>query len=283
MSMEAQTAGRAPTLRDIARIAGVSVPTVSKVLNGRGDVSAETRERVQEATARVGYRRMPSAAVDALIAEQLVDLVLPAVGDSWASALIGGVERVAAQNSLDLVIIMVRAGESQGRSWVERLVDHRSRGALIAVVQTTASERRLLERARIPFVLIDPAGTPERACPECRSIELGRRGRCRELPSRSWPHLLRGGCRRPSFAELPRAGRRVLVPNPRTSARFEAHCAVRRMADGDDSSGGSGALGVTLPTHRRLRVQRQHGARCVRSRPCPRAAHTRTAERHRIR
>ncbi len=87
MSMEALTAGRAPTLRDIARIAGVSVPTVSKVLNGRGDVSAETRERVQEATARVGYRRMPSAAVDALIAEQLVDLVLPAVGDSWASAL----------------------------------------------------------------------------------------------------------------------------------------------------------------------------------------------------
>ncbi|MWJ81295.1 LacI family transcriptional regulator [Clavibacter michiganensis subsp. michiganensis] len=165
MSMEAQTAGRAPTLRDIARIAGVSVPTVSKVLNGRGDVSAETRERVQEATARVGYRRMPSAAVDALIAEQLVDLVLPAVGDSWASALIGGVERVAAQNSLDLVIIMVRAGESQGRSWVERLVDHRSRGALIAVVQPTASERRLLERARIPFVLIDPAGTPERAAP----------------------------------------------------------------------------------------------------------------------
>ncbi len=97
------------------------------------------------------------AAIDALIAEQLVDLVLPAVGDSWASALIGGVERVAAQNSLDLVIIMVRAGESQGRSWVERLVDHRSRGALIAVVQPTASERRLLERARIPFVLIDPA------------------------------------------------------------------------------------------------------------------------------
>ncbi|WP_449408742.1 substrate-binding domain-containing protein [Microbacterium maritypicum] len=156
---------RAPTLRDVARIAGVSVPTVSKVLNGRDDVSAATRERVHEATAQVGYRRVPSAAVDALIADQLIDLVLPAVGDSWASALIDGVERVAAASALDLVIIMVRKGAAPSRSWVERLVDHRSRGALVAVEQPTSAERRLLERARIPFVLIDPAGSPDRSAP----------------------------------------------------------------------------------------------------------------------
>lgn len=156
---------RTPTLRDVARVAGVSIPTVSKVLNGRRDVSPTTRERVQEATAQIGYRRVPSAAVDAMIAEQLVDLVLPAVGDSWASALIGGVERVAAESALDLVIIMVRNDDSQRRSWVERLVDHRSRGALIAVEQPTAAERQLLSRARVPFVLIDPAGTPDRSAP----------------------------------------------------------------------------------------------------------------------
>ena len=156
---------RAPTLRDVARVAGVSIPTVSKVLNGRDDVSPATRERVQEATAQVGYRRVPSAAVDALIADQLVDLVLPAVGDSWASALIGGVERVAAESALDLVIIMVRKNGVQRRTWVERLIDHRSRGALIAVEQPSASERRLLDRARVPFVLIDPAGAPDRSAP----------------------------------------------------------------------------------------------------------------------
>lgn len=156
---------RAPTLRDVASLAGVSVPTVSKVLNGRADVSPATRERVHEATAQIGYRRVPSAAVDALIAEQLVDLVLPAVGDSWASALIGGVERVAADSGLDLVIIMVRNGDKPRRSWVERLVDHRSRGALIAVDQPNAAERRLLDRARIPFILIDPAGSPDRSAP----------------------------------------------------------------------------------------------------------------------
>lgn len=165
VSMGSEPVSRAPTLRDVARVAGVSVPTVSKVLNGRGDVSPETRERVQEATALVGYRRVPSAVVDALIADQLVDLVLPAVGDSWASALIDGVERVAAASGLDLVIIMVRNGDRERRSWVDRLVDHRSRGALVAVEQPTAAQRRLLERARVPFVLIDPAGTPDRLTP----------------------------------------------------------------------------------------------------------------------
>lgn len=164
-AMSTEPGSRAPTLRDIARVASVSVPTVSKVLNGRDDVSPATRERVLEATAKIGYRRVPSAAVDALIAEQLVDLVLPAVGDSWASALIGGVERVAAASALDLVIIMVRKGDSYQRPWVERLVDHRSRGALIAVEQPTAAERRLLDRAKIPFILIDPAGTPDRTAP----------------------------------------------------------------------------------------------------------------------
>lgn len=163
--METERFSRAPTLRDVARVAGVSVPTVSKVLNGRDDVSRDTRERVYDATAQIGYRRAPSAAVDALIAEQLVDLVLPAVGDSWASALISGVERVAAENGLDLVIIMVRKQDPPARTWVERLVDHRSRGALIAVEQPTPEERRILDRARVPLVLIDPAGAPDRSTP----------------------------------------------------------------------------------------------------------------------
>src|SRR3954471_3184852 len=119
-AMLGNSASRASTLRDVARVAGVSVPTVSKVLNGRADVGQTTRDRVENAVARVGYRRKPSASVDALIADQLVDLVLPAIGDSWASALIGGVEQVAAHNGLDLVIILVRDDDiAAGHKWVD--------------------------------------------------------------------------------------------------------------------------------------------------------------------
>src|SRR6185436_5227930 len=48
------------TIADIAELTGVSVPTVSKVINGRSDVSAETRRRVETAIRDHGYRRSPS-------------------------------------------------------------------------------------------------------------------------------------------------------------------------------------------------------------------------------
>lgn len=51
------TAG--PTLAVVAREAGVSVPTASKVVNGREDVAPETRRRVTEALERLGYVRRP--------------------------------------------------------------------------------------------------------------------------------------------------------------------------------------------------------------------------------
>lgn len=51
------TAG--PTLAVVAREAGVSVPTASKVVNGREDVAPETRRRVTEALDRLGYVRRP--------------------------------------------------------------------------------------------------------------------------------------------------------------------------------------------------------------------------------
>ena len=52
--------GDAPTLAEIARAAGVSTPTVSKVLNGRSDVAPATRARVEELLHEHGYRRRAS-------------------------------------------------------------------------------------------------------------------------------------------------------------------------------------------------------------------------------
>ena len=49
------------TIAMIARLAGVSVPTVSRVINGRSDVAPQTRERVEELLTRHGYRRRPPA------------------------------------------------------------------------------------------------------------------------------------------------------------------------------------------------------------------------------
>jgi LacI family transcriptional regulator, galactose operon repressor len=70
---------RRPTIRDVAEQAGVSIATVSRVLNDKGDVSVETRDRVREVARAVGYSADPAARA---LASQRTRLVAVVVGDN---------------------------------------------------------------------------------------------------------------------------------------------------------------------------------------------------------
>jgi transcriptional regulator with XRE-family HTH domain len=70
---------RRPTIRDVAERAGVSIATVSRVLNDRADVSVETRERVREVARSVGYTADPAARG---LVTQRTQLVAVVVGDN---------------------------------------------------------------------------------------------------------------------------------------------------------------------------------------------------------
>src|SRR3954468_17696696 len=70
---------RRPTIQDVADQAGVSIATVSRVLNDRADVSVETRERVREVARSVGYTADRSARA---LVTQRPQLVAAVVGDS---------------------------------------------------------------------------------------------------------------------------------------------------------------------------------------------------------
>jgi LacI family transcriptional regulator len=70
---------RRPTIRDVAEQAGVSIATVSRVLNDRADVSIETRERVREVARAVGYSADPAARG---LVTQRTQLVAVVVGDN---------------------------------------------------------------------------------------------------------------------------------------------------------------------------------------------------------
>lgn len=68
-----------PTIKDVAERAGVSIATVSRVLNDKGDVSVETRQRVREVARSVGYSADPAARA---LASQRTRLVAVVVGDN---------------------------------------------------------------------------------------------------------------------------------------------------------------------------------------------------------
>lgn len=108
-SPASSTAGRSPqtaTLAEIAREAGVSAPTVSKVLNGRADVAPATRARVEGLLRAHGYRRRRAEASRS----PLIDLVFHELESAWAMEVIRGVENVARDAGLSVVL-----SESAGR------------------------------------------------------------------------------------------------------------------------------------------------------------------------
>jgi DNA-binding LacI/PurR family transcriptional regulator len=142
-------AARPVTIAHIAESAGVSVPTVSKVINGRAGVSAGTRARVEELVNRYGYSKSPS-----LARSPVVELVFRELDSMWAVEIIRGVERVAARNRLGLLVSRYAADSTGAPAWSD-IVARRPQ-CVVLVAQVPAAEREQLRASGIPFVVYDP-------------------------------------------------------------------------------------------------------------------------------
>ncbi|WP_433559886.1 LacI family DNA-binding transcriptional regulator [Pseudonocardia xinjiangensis] len=158
------------TLAQIAAVAGVTVPTVSKVLNGRSDVSPGTRARVLDLLAAAGYerRRAVLPVPDAAGAEpapppDLLGLVMDGVEGSWATRVLGGVDRAAAEAGCDVVVMSARG--PSGRDWVERLLARGSTGAVLALVDPTPAQRDRSAVEGMTLVVLDPGVEPAQQLP----------------------------------------------------------------------------------------------------------------------
>jgi LacI family transcriptional regulator len=148
------------TLAEIARAAGVSIPTVSKVLNGRPDVAPGTRQRVQLMLDERGYTARGSARPATRAG--LIDLVLRDLGSPWAMQIIDGVEELAYQAGFGVVVSAVhgRHRTRPDRRWTEQLAARRCDGVLLVLSDISTVQRGELDELGIPVVIIDPAGQP---------------------------------------------------------------------------------------------------------------------------
>jgi LacI family transcriptional regulator len=110
-----------PTIRDVAEQAGVSIATVSRVLNDRADVSVATRERVREVARAVGYSADPAARA---LATQRTRLVAVVVGDNaghrdlslvFFGKVLAAISRRLAHDDYEALLQPVDAGMHQQR------------------------------------------------------------------------------------------------------------------------------------------------------------------------
>jgi DNA-binding LacI/PurR family transcriptional regulator len=149
-------------MAEVARSAGVSVPTVSKVLNGRADVAAATRARVEEALAASGYRRRAVAAPQPV---GLVDLVIDSIDTPWALEVVRGGEQAAARAGASLVVTTTHSGRVAGRRWLETLTSRRSDGYVLVISAPAPEALEQLAELHTPLVLLDPVGGSDPSLP----------------------------------------------------------------------------------------------------------------------
>ena len=153
------------TLADIAGQASVSLSTISKVLNGRSDVSAPTRARVEALLSEHGYLRRKTGESTT----GLVELVFHELEAAWSMEIIRGVENIAAEHGLSVVLTQSGSRHAPGPEWIEGVMRRRPVGVVLVFSDLPAEYRRALKLRAIPFVIIDPAGDPSPDVPSIGS------------------------------------------------------------------------------------------------------------------
>jgi DNA-binding LacI/PurR family transcriptional regulator len=146
----------------LAEEAGVSLSTISKVLNGRSDVAGTTRKRVERLLDAHDYRRRGMAARGSA----MLEVVFPAL---WSMEIVAGVEEVARENGMSLVITKSGDRHSPDPDWISGVLRRRPAGVVLVFSGLSAALREQLRARSIPFAIIDPAGDPAPGVPSVGS------------------------------------------------------------------------------------------------------------------
>src|SRR5438045_5814267 len=134
-SVRARRPARRVSVKDVAARAGVSFQTTSKVLNGKGSVSAETRARILRAAADLAY--VPNLQARGLVMQssRTVGLVASDFSDPNLSRFIAGAEEEARRQGYGIDITSLDPDRAGGAEAIRRLVERRVDGVLVAAPQ----------------------------------------------------------------------------------------------------------------------------------------------------
>lgn len=145
------------TLASVAEIAGVSIPTVSKVLNGRDDVAASTRNRVLEVMRSLNYRSPTPRRRTELV---MIDVVVESVTTAYYSEVMDGILECTAENGAEVVLSAMSLQASSAAQRAQRMLDAGRQGLLLVTSKWGRSDLLTFQERGLPVVLVDPINPP---------------------------------------------------------------------------------------------------------------------------
>jgi LacI family transcriptional regulator, xylobiose transport system transcriptional regulator len=155
------------TLAEVAALADVSISTVSKVLNGRGGVSDETRARIEALLQDHQYNRRSPGPNRA----PLIEVLCFEIASSWAAEAIAGIERLAREHGVGMVVSGTNDRQKPDLDWIEGVMNRRPVGVILVACNLPDTQQRQLRSRSIPFVMLDPTEQPAPDAPSIGSAD----------------------------------------------------------------------------------------------------------------
>lgn len=142
------------TLEDVASLAGVSIPTVSRVLNNHPHVAEETRERVRKAMKELNYQpNMPARSLRTN-RTNVVALMIPDIVNPYFSGVTRGVQDVAEEFGSMVILCNTDRKLIREKQYLEVLIQHQVDGLILNPAEITLEDLAGIQAAKIPAVMI---------------------------------------------------------------------------------------------------------------------------------
>ena len=144
-----------PTIRDVARRAGVAPITVSRVINSSGYVSERTRQRVEEAILELKY--VPNALAQGLRFNRtnVIALVLSDITNPFWTTVARGTEDAASEENFSVILCNTDENVIKQDKYVRLLLQRQVDGFLLVPSQATVESISLIQQQQVPLVILD--------------------------------------------------------------------------------------------------------------------------------
>ena len=156
--MSRQLATSRITIVDVAEKAGVSLGTVSRVINADIHVAPETRERVQDVMREMGYVANRQARSLKGVKTNVVGLLVPDLGTGYIGEIIRGIDAELGLAGYDMMLYTTHRTATKESNYVANLVQGMVDGLLLVLPRNPSDYIDTLTRRDFPFVLIDHQG-----------------------------------------------------------------------------------------------------------------------------
>ncbi len=146
------------SIKDIAKIAGVSHTTVSRALHDSPLISVATRKRIQAIASDQGYQ--PSAAARSLKTNrsQVLGVIVSHIADPFFSEIVQGIDDVAQANGYSLFIAAAQNDHKREHAIIQTMREHRVDGVILCSPQLASQQNHQLRSYNIPLVAINNQG-----------------------------------------------------------------------------------------------------------------------------